>query len=111
MPMSQMSQLQPRDSVSANTVDHNRSQTRMVPSCVWNGASDFTADSVHVTLRLFGHGARDTRTQMGHGRAPVATDVTVAAERLGLRALVHSTPRFDVRELFLLGHGETDSHA
>ena len=80
----------------------------MMHSCVWNDTPGSTVDSVNVSLRLLGHGERDAQTPTEHGRAP---DVTVAAERLGLRALVHSTPRFDVRELFLLGHGESDTHA
>ena len=37
------------------------------------------------------------------------TDVAVAVERLGLRALDHSALRLDVHELFLLEHGERDT--
>ena len=71
--------------------------------------SGSTADSVHVPLRLFGHGERDAHTQLEPGRAPVDTDVALAANKLGLRALDHSALRLDLHELFLLGHGESDT--
>ena len=81
----------------------------MMHSCVWNGASGSTADSVNVSLRLLGHEERDTQTPTEHGRAPVDTDVAVAAEKLGLRALDHSALRLDLHELLVLGHGERDT--
>ena len=56
--------------------------------------SDSTAEPMHVSLLLLGHGETETETQTEtvFARALVQTDVAIAADRLGVQALDHSAP-------------------